>query len=416
MLEEFTRERVLPVSPRHGERTVPWSTRPEQPFRTAALAQFAHVDLGEATGRCVSHRSAGAGVLGFPEGGHRLTGLELRMPFLADLLVSGPSLGPGAVEPVVVAVSAALAEGWQSRWSVRVEDDDDEFEPGVVPAVATGSVPDGDAGSHRVLDHRIAGFPGGVRVLVVLDGPGLSFEEALLSGAALGRHLIGWSPAMLEYGIERLAVTVLTGPPGEQDWLAALDDVEPGPDQARWPVAELMDRGLQSLAARYLLAGAVRSLWEPGRRVNESVLDAGGVAAGCVEEPWGRELTAALGGLLVRAARHEAQTAERRPVVVADAGERELAAQLLDRARATAAGRVVDDDDEEEVWDGEGYEQDWELEGAEEWEQDQALGYELLEQFMQEHDLTGTGPGTARRASRAGGARPSSCGACCGPG
>lgn len=77
------------------------------------------------------------------------------------------------------------------------------------------------------------------------------------------------------------------------------DDDEEDHEQPRGHLAELLDGGLQELTSEFLLALAIRSLWHPtdsveGHRARDVVL-------GATEDPWGRELTSALGVLLIRA-------------------------------------------------------------------------------------------------------------------
>jgi len=108
---------------------------------------------------------------------------------------------------MIEALSAALAAGWQSRWTVISRDDDFDDEP---HGLDTGG--SDEAADRSVLDHRILGFPGGARLLVVLDGEGLTVEEALLAAAALGRHVTSWSPALLECAVKQVKVSLLDEP------------------------------------------------------------------------------------------------------------------------------------------------------------------------------------------------------------
>lgn len=288
------------------------------------------------------------------------------MPFLADIVISGSHSDVDEVMPMIEALSAALEEGWRSRWTVIAGDDDLDDEP---DDPETGE--SDEAVDRSVLDHRILGFPGGARLLVVLDGEGLAFEEALLAAAALGRHVTSWSPGLLECVVEQVKVSLLDEPYDEENWLPPIrdDDEREAP---RWPLAELMDVTLQSLAARYLLAGGVRSLWSPARQVNGSVLDARDVALGAAEDPWGRELVTALGALLIQAARWEAASGQRARLVLSEGGDPELAAELLRRTRATV-DQDVDDD--------------WEDDEDTAWHRDTLHGHGLLEAFTEEHDL-----------------------------
>ena len=221
----------------------------------------------------------------------------------------------------------------------------------------------------RVLDHRILGYPGGGFVLVVLGGDGLTFEEAALAAATLGRHLTSWSPGLMACSVDSVKVSPLDSPYDGEDWLPPIADT-PEETTPSFSLVEHMGRDLHSLAAKYLLAGAVRSLWSPGQRVNNgSWLIAREVVLGAAQHPWGRELTSALGTLLIKAARYEDESGGDAPLVVTESGSVELAADLLERARAT-----VDEDDD---WDDD----DDDLPG------DQFRGHELLEAFTTAHDL-----------------------------
>jgi hypothetical protein len=284
------------------------------------------------------------------------------MPFLAEIAVSGSGPGVDEVDQITAALAAALEQGWESRWRV-VRDDHDE--DGDLDA-------DGD-GDHeverRVLDHRILGYPGGGFVLVVLGGDGLTFEEAALAAATLGRHLTSWSPGLMACSVDSVKVSPLESPYDGEDWLPPIADT-PEDTTPSFPLVEHMDSDLQSLAAKYLLAGAVRSLWSPGQRVNNrSWLIAREVVLGAAQHPWGRELTSALGTLLIKAARYEEESGGNAPLAMTQSGSMELAADLLERARAS-----VDEDDN---WDDDDYDLP----------SDEFQGHELIESFTAAHDL-----------------------------
>lgn len=284
------------------------------------------------------------------------------MPFLVEIAARGSGPGVDDVDQITDALAAAVEQGWESRWAVARDDRDED---GVL-----GPGDDGVSEVERtVLDHRVLGYPGGGIVLVVLGGEGLRLEEAALAAATLGRHLTSWSPGLMACSVESVKVSPLDGPYDGQDWLPPIGDA-PGDTSPSFPLVEHMDRDLQSLAAKYLLAGAVRSVWSPGQRVNGgSWLIAREVVLGAVQDPWGRELTSALGTLLIKAARLEDESGGNAKLVVTQAGSVELAADLLERARAS-----VDEDDE-------GDDDDCDVPS------DGLRGHELLEEFTAEHGL-----------------------------
>ncbi|MBR7826636.1 hypothetical protein KDK95_09995 [Actinospica sp. MGRD01-02] len=280
------------------------------------------------------------------------------MPFLVQVMISGTGLNERESSRSMEAIAAAIAEGWESRWSTFFDADDADGH-----AQADGP----EEAERVVLDEQIVGRPGSVDVQVVLGGPGLGLEEAALSATGLARHLTGWSPELLACTIASVQVSEVDQPYDENNWLKPLEVEEDL--AARFSLTDLMDSPLHELAAGYLLAGGVRSLWEPGRRVNGSVLEARDVVLGAVEHPWGRELTAVLGRLLVQAARLEAASGERARLTMTAGGHRELAAALLGRVRAGV--------EDEEEWGDEDDALD----------SDDLRGHVLLEQFMEDFGL-----------------------------
>jgi hypothetical protein len=297
------------------------------------------------------------------------------MPYLGSLTISGPQPDMDEVTRMTEALAQAVAAGWQSSWVATGDFEPEELDEAYVDSDTVLDPDDGPDDSEievqveqvegSVLDHRVLGYPGGAFVLVVLDGEGLDFEQAALVVAALGRHLTTWSPGLLEYAVQEVKVSMIAKPYDAENWLPPLDE-DDGEDLApQWPLVELMDDDLQSLAARYFLAGAVRSLWNPARRVNNPAFDARDVAVGAADGPWGRELTSALGELLVRAARLESAAGQSAKLSARGDGDAELAADLLRRARATG-----DQDD------------------AESWMDDLMRGHLLLEEFVEAHELT----------------------------
>ena len=203
-------------------------------------------------------------------------------------------------------------------------------------AAATESPP-----SPKVLDHRVTGHPGGAAVTVVLDGDGLDFEQASAALASLGRHLTTWSPELLEYTLHRVEVSKLEQRWNENDWLPPPEH-DPADEPPPWPLSALTGNPLPELAAQYLIAGAVRSVWEPGKQVNRPAFAARDVALGAAEYPWYNELTSALGTMLIQAARLEAAHENHAPLIVAEGGNRDLADDLLRRARLTADEDATD--------------------------------------------------------------------------
>lgn len=183
------------------------------------------------------------------------------MPFLAKISVHGSGPGVDEADEITEVLAAAVGQGWETRWTaVHDNHPDDETFAGE-PDEEPGSV------ERTVLDHRILGYPGGGLVYVVLGGDGLTFEEAALAAAELGRHITMFSPGLMACTVQSIQVSVLDDPYDDENWLPPLnedaDDTRP-----HFPLFEHVDDALQELSAKYLLAGAVRSLWSPGQRVN----------------------------------------------------------------------------------------------------------------------------------------------------
>jgi hypothetical protein len=267
------------------------------------------------------------------------------MPYLCQVRISGPPPDPEGVTQMMNAVAEAIEAGWDAPRIMTGEEEPD------IPDEALDDSPDG-----RILDYRVFGYPGGAVIVVVLDGGDLAQTAVAVTG--LAKHLTTWSPGMLEYSPSEVSISRVDEPYDDENWLPPL--TERDDENPRWPLAELLDDELQFLSAEYLLVTAVRSLWnpaEPGRRAWD-------VVAGSVEHPWGSELTNALGVLLIRAARLEAESGTSARLVVRGSGSPELAAELLRRARESARAA--------------------ETEG---WTDDEMRGYKLVEHFMTDHDL-----------------------------
>jgi hypothetical protein len=249
------------------------------------------------------------------------------------------------------AVSSAIEAGWDAP---RVVTDEDE-EAGT-PDDSSDDSPDG-----AILDYRVFGYPGGAFIVVVLDGGDLM--QTSMAVTSLARHLTTWSPGLLEYSPDEVRISKIDKPCDSENWLPPVDDdEEDNSERPRWHLAELLDDDLQEMAAGYLLAYAVRSLWDPADPVESH--RARDIVLGAVEDPWGRELVSALGVLLIQAARLEAESGSFASIVVQGAGDPDLATDLLRRARETGS---------ESETDG--------------WAEDDMRGHVLVEGFMEDHQL-----------------------------
>ncbi|XVV07254.1 hypothetical protein ACQPW3_18475 [Actinosynnema sp. CA-248983] len=202
-----------------------------------------------------------------------------------------------------------------------------------------------------LLDVRVLTYPEGARVGLAVDA--VDLPAALAVGLGLARYLSG-TPTLFGWRLESISGAKLDAPVEPDVWLPSLED-----DRPRFPIAEHLPRELQEPAAQYLLAAAAADVNDPAGRGSWRV-DAADLVAGSVEHPWGRELVAALGGLLVAACRAEAV---RHPLVGRGGGDPALAQALLDAVRADhdAPGTGAD--------------------------QDGTRGHLLLEDFTAAHDL-----------------------------
>lgn len=277
------------------------------------------------------------------------------MPYVCRITISGPEPDVEGVTQMMDAVASAIEAGWEAP-RIFVGDDDDTGIP--------DESPDDDSPDGAVLDYRVLGYPGGAIILVVLDGDDLMQTSVAITG--LAQHLTTWSPGLLEYSPDEVTISKADEAYDGENWLPRIDadddDDEEDREQPRWHLAELLDDDLQDLASEYLLARAIRSLWHPtdlveGHRARDVVL-------GAVEDPWGRELTSALGVLLIRAARFEHRSGSSATLVIQGSGEPELAADLLRRARTTGPEAQTDG-----------------------WDDDGIRGRVLVERFMEEHQL-----------------------------
>lgn len=289
------------------------------------------------------------------------------MPYLCQVRITGPTPDPEGVSQMMDAVSDAIQAGWEAP---RVVADEDAGLPGDLTGEIAGDLPDDLSGGDglpdgTILDYQVLGYPGGAIIVVVLDSGDLT--QTAVAATGLAQHLTTWSPGMLEYSPSEVSISQLDQPYDEENWLPPLVDEADGLDEdagedPRWPVAGLLDAEFRALGAGYLLARAVRSLWDP----TEFSRDAWNLVARAVEYPWGGELTRALGVLLIRAARLETNRIEAEggtaaKLIVRGSGNPELAAQLLRLAREMAAEPGPDGDD--------------------------MRGHLLTERFIDEHDL-----------------------------
>lgn len=247
------------------------------------------------------------------------------MPYLGQVIIVGPEPEPGRRQHFVDALGAAMAQGWDSPFAPALSADD-----------TAASEPDRDRPARVVLEHRIFGYPGGATITAVLDGDGLEFEEAAATLASLGRHLTTWSPELLEYTLQQVDISKLEQRWDDDNWLPPLDRFSADDEPAR-PLSALLGDPLQHLAAQYLVAGAVRSVWEPGKRVNHPVFTARDIALGAADHFWQDEITTVLGAMLIQAARlDKAEDLDHAHLCVAEGASRTATEDLVRRARLTA--------------------------------------------------------------------------------
>lgn len=266
------------------------------------------------------------------------------MPYLGKITISSSDPGTVDADWLMDAVATAIEAGWDSPRVISEHEPEDEHEEG-------GSIQ----------DYRVLAYPGGVIICVLLVGG--EFEQVALAVAALGRHLTTWSPELLAYSIGEMSVSRYDEPYDADNWLPPFDDVDEQP-RPHWPPEVLLDKDLLAINARYLLAGAVRSLWEPGRRVGSPAVDPHDIAAGAAEHPWGGAFIQALGTLLIRAARIDARSGARAKLTAQGAGDPALAADLLRKARETAPENATEG-----------------------WTDDDMRGHMLIAKFIEDHEL-----------------------------
>lgn len=272
------------------------------------------------------------------------------MPYLCQVSISGPEPDADGVTEILDAVSAAIQAGWDAPRIITSDEEDEE----------NADAADDHSSEGEVLDYRVLGYPGGAMILVVLDGSDLMQTSIAVTG--LAEHLTTWSPGLLEYSPDEVKISKLDKPHDDQNWLPPFKGDDDDSERPRWHLAELLDDEVQELAAQYLLARAIQSLWDPSDARHKQ--RASDVVAGAVEDPWGTELSGALGVLLIRAARLENRVGSDTRLIVQGSGTPALAADLLRRARETGS--------------------ESETEG---WTDDGMRGHVLLERFMEDNHL-----------------------------
>lgn len=229
------------------------------------------------------------------------------VPYLGQVTIVGPEPDPSRRQLLTDTSSAAIAHG---RHRDRPE--------------------------RRVLEHRVIGHPGGAVITAVLDGEGLDFEEVATTFTSVGRHLTTQSPELREYTLRQIEVSKLEQRRGDDDWLPPLDHAR-ADDPPAWPLPDLLGDPLQHLAAQYLVAGAVRSVWESGKQVDYPVFAARVAALGAADRFWQTEITTALGAMLIQAARLErAEDQDHAYLFVVEGASRTATDDLVRRARLTA--------------------------------------------------------------------------------
>jgi hypothetical protein len=271
------------------------------------------------------------------------------VPYLCRITISGPEPDTDGVSDMTDALADAIHAGWEAPQIITADDEEDETPHDI-----------GDTPERTVLDYRVLGYPGGAIILVVLDGTDLMEASAAIT--SLAQHLTTWSPGLLEYAPEEVEISRLNKPYDDENWLPPMGVHDDHPEPPRWHLAELLDDELQDHAAQYLIATAIRSLWNPAdTRQGQRAWD---IVAGAPEPPWPSQLSEALGLLLIRAARFEADSDSHAPLVVQGAGELDLAADFLRRARRTATESQTDGRSDDEM-----------------------RGHLLVERFMADHQL-----------------------------
>lgn len=208
---------------------------------------------------------------------------------------------------------------------------------------------------HELLDVRVLTYPDGAIIGVAVAGDDV--EVALEVGLSLAHHLAG-TPALFGWRLESLRTEKLSAPRAPDVWLPPVDE-----PRARFPVAAYLPRELRELCTKYLLVSAARDINDPTGH-GRGTVDAADLVAGSVEHPWGSAFDEFLGGLLVAAARQEAATGTRSPLVGRGGGDPSLAQALIDIIRR----------DQEQPSTG--------------YDDDQMRGFVLIDDFKTEHGLT----------------------------
>jgi hypothetical protein len=253
------------------------------------------------------------------------------VPFLLQVDLTNPtgSWFADADEdaPVAEAALGTLVDGFTAGDPVAAADEVD----GQVDADG------GDGGVETaVLEFRVLYSARHARIAAVVDVE--DFEAASSIAVALGRHVCMYSPDIMDWRLTGVQVTPLAGPFDGERWL---------PDPAligepRHDLAEQLPRPVVELGSRYLLAGAVRNLWDRSD-TDRSTVPVDWLLSGADDLPWSRDLGSALTELLTLARRVDDLTG-RPGQLVPGPGDDALAADLLTRVRAVPVADVADDD------------------------------------------------------------------------
>lgn len=211
----------------------------------------------------------------------------------------------------------------------------------------------------ELLDVRVLTHPEGALIGLAVDTE--SVDVATATGTRLGRHIANAAPTLLGWTTSSLRADWQPAPGSAGRWLQPLSDYD---DVPHLPVAEHLHSDLLELSAQYLLAGAVLDLSDPTgeTRYTGNAVDAADLIAGaCRQHPWDREITSALGTLLIAAGRYEAETVTEQELIGRGGGDAELARKLLNAVRSEINEPRTDDDI--------------------------MRGHVLVETFMEDHDL-----------------------------
>jgi hypothetical protein len=242
-------------------------------------------------------------------------------------------------EPVADAAISTILEGFSLGGELDAEDEEDPRE-------------DEDADDGGILDFRVLYASRHARVFAVVDAP--DWETAMRVGVSLARHVCMYSPQMLDWHLEALNVQQLAERFDGEHWLPPNEVLNDRPHD----LAERLPREVLELSNRYLVAGAVRDLWDRAG-TGHTTVPISHLLAGDADLPWRRDLTSAVVDLLA-AARLVEMAADGVAPLQPGPGEDGLAEDLLRRTRALSASDLAADD---------------------------LLTFKLLEQWTADHDL-----------------------------